>query len=1114
MVSISKIINKNNKFGFKTVKDAKNFYKTINNTKLPRGSNIDLIEKIKKDIQIKINRKKRQNIIKEQILKNENLIKLIEEEKLKNINLIKKTKFNKVLRELQFENEYKKLVEKKRIINTDKKTQAPYIINQNPLIKIDNSESVTFDGKKDMLYKADIVAEIINNKFAYKFSKDYINCIKREYYKLIKDVNFYKMIVKTMCLVQTNIPYTAYKSIDFHGDEVENEAYYFKILHSKGSEFNRNNGDTAKINLVGAEDSQSSVIVIGFKILLFLKPGKEKLSDNTIQNLKAYDSSNNIKFHEYTSASTGHNLICIYETFLHTIGKKNLKYMRKKDKNDHDKIMKELKNEGEEIEKNVKKGNLILSLELLTKKYEKDVLIVFFQNKITEENIFDKKPIEIIKGETKIIDDMNYLNEKYKNKEIFLYEQLPNNKGHVGPAFFNKVSTKFNDKKENKNLLLKKGKTENYKLRKIKLTKNRKIIDVLGYDCETKADLTNEGTENEYIDAKPGCLCISGKLNGIKVEESFYGDNIEKKFVDYLLKIRTRVNDCKTRPKHSIRNIHIYGFNNSNFDNIFFYMQIKNAIPYTEIIFASGGIKQIKFDNIRILDISLIYKNGGLRKTAESFKLEKEKGVYPYRFFKTENLYYKGKAPGLEYWNEREEYEEYIKLNGDYMDVEAYTKKYCMLDAELAYELSNKHLESAVGVINGKYYDVRKCATSANVAIKMFQQVFMDMDYLEQSIDAVVKKERDAYYGGRTEVFKKNFKQKNGSLLYYYDINSSYPSSMTKLMPYKYLRTETFEEYKVDSIDDITDYYLYKANSKYIGKNIYNIPNLLRRDEKGNIITKNNTDYGYHWGIELKEAIKNEYEIKIMEVMIYEGQAIFKEFTEYFYKKRLECKKTNLALANFCKSNLNSLYGKFAQKLFEQAILCEYSEMSDLFNSDLRIITDWRTIEDKLLISYKESGDDKQSIGNLVRFSSYIAGCSRSNLSEMMRHIGYEHIYYCDTDSIFTDKKPDDLYISDDILGKWKLEDNVTDATFLGKKFYQYETLNKKEIKKCKGIDAKKMNKQDYEDLLLGIKEKYEDKRNIFFRSYEGVKIKNVSRNVEPIYNKRIWEGNNSKPLE
>jgi hypothetical protein len=114
MVSISKIINKNNKFGFKTVKDAKNFYKTINNTKLPRGSNIDLIEKIKKDIQIKINRKKRQNIIKEQILKNENLIKLIEEEKLKNINLIKKTKFNKVLRELQFENEYKKLVEKKK----------------------------------------------------------------------------------------------------------------------------------------------------------------------------------------------------------------------------------------------------------------------------------------------------------------------------------------------------------------------------------------------------------------------------------------------------------------------------------------------------------------------------------------------------------------------------------------------------------------------------------------------------------------------------------------------------------------------------------------------------------------------------------------------------------------------------------------------------------------------------------------------------------------------------------------------------------------------------------------------------------------------------------------
>jgi hypothetical protein len=57
--------------------------------------------------------------------------------------------------------------------------------------------------------------------------------------------------------------------------------------------------------------------------------------------------------------------------------------------------------------------------------------------------------------------------------------------------------------------------------------------------------------------------------------------------------------------------------------------------------------------------------------------------------------------------------------------------------------------------------------------------------------------------------------------------------------------------------------------------------------------------------------------------------------------------------------------------------------------------------ENRLLVKYKDEKDENKHVGKLVRLASYITAESRTTLSKGMRFVGYENIYYCDTDSIF-----------------------------------------------------------------------------------------------------------------
>lgn len=806
-----------------------------------------------------------------------------------------------------------------------------------------------------------------------------------------------------------------------------------------------------------------------------------------VRALKAYSPNDNKDYHNKTLCSTTIDRDCIYETYVYLTKKIDMKFIR--GKQNKDKIKEMLSKEGEEIIDAIKKGELIKACELLTKKDNKTVYITKYNETITE-NILTETPLFKISNGILSIIDLENKKKLYGKIKVFLYNQQ-----HVAPALYTLPDNKGK---------INKAKNIEFKLKPADKAIQDKKIEIYGFDTETFKD--DDGSS--YI--------FNITLVGEKIKQSFYGINCYDDFIEYLDKnLLIKVNSKKSKENKKNEYKYIYGFNNSNFDNLLMFYELSLKNPNMEIRFTESSIKYMKYFNICFFDISLFYKEGDLRNTCKKFKLEKEKGVYPYKFPNRNNLNYIGEVPELKYWNNQNDMNEFNK-NNKMFNMKEYTEKYCLLDSELVYELGKIHIKSSTGTINNKNYDTRKKATGASIALSIYNQVFQK-DILYQSPDDIIKKEKEAYKGGRTEVFKKYGKNLN-----YYDINSSFPYSMTFIMPYKYLRTIKGERI-IKNKDDIVDINLYCAKSKYMGDNKNIIPNLLIRNDKGCILSALNSDFSYHWGCELKEAIENNFEIIINEENIYEGKPIFKDYAEYFYNERLKVKGKNDALAMFYKLLLNSLYGKFAQNKNLNTRLCENTnEVFKIINGLTTKLNTFEFIKDKILITYEESGDDKKCIGNLVRFSSYIAALSRCNLSKMMRDVGHEHIYYCDTDSIFTDKKPSSNLIDSKILGKWKLENEIEEAIFLAPKCYYYKIKNEEdEIMKAKGFNTKKnikedgnrINKIDYENLVNGKIKNIELSGVMFYKTFENIKIKdNQVRTLETVYNKRIWINNESLP--
>lgn len=935
----------------------------------------------------------------------------------------------------------------------------------------------------------------------------------------------------------------------------------YSTIHYKGKEedlqltmiVDRNTTDELLLRMIDyayttSQNYGDTSLFFGFKFYQFYAPTAEgdKVNDDVINSFRAFNSGNNRKFQNLTIASTPtDNNLCIYFTFMYCINRFDLTYKNKSKIKHYETIFEE---EPEEIKIAVRAGELVKSLQLLTIKYstiEEPCMIICcfygFSVFYDEDNniIFDKSPICFTNGKIHVFE--NCLNSKkfieyaisLENTRIILYDE----KGqHVAPTIFKKIMVKNS---KDKKILIEREIRSNYRLRVKNLEKFTGDYDnVLAFDMETFStpDYRQEGYD----------ICVYGKLKGHLIEPSFYGINCCKDFITWInVSVIAKSGNTKTHAHGKTPKVFMYAFNNSNYDNFFIFVDLLKKDPNTKINYHNGSIKSIKYFNLRIYDLRMYYTIGTLGEVAKNFGLTETKGVFPYRFAKLDTLYYRGVIPPFDenkYWNTKADYDEYIKNELDLsvenynvsFDMQKYTTKYCKIDTKLVYDMVIKHLENCYGtiVVDGKekHYNVADYATVGRISVEMFTQVFQKEDLWQIDDDILVKCEL-AYKGGRVLPIRKFFKATSRPA-FFYDIKSSYPSQMTKPMPYKFKKCIKINETK-HTVNDLKPHYLYLSKVKYTGNDPHFIPNILIRTETGNLLPLKETEYAYHWGCELIEACKNDCEVVVNEVNMFETKIIFKEFAEYFFNKRNEAKKQgNLSLAEFCKTCNNSLYGKFGTKDRDLCgIAKNLSDVEQELGGNLNLLTSIEQVGEVWLYKYRNLNCQRQNIGKLVNFASYITALGRCQLSEAIRIVGHKSIITGDTDSICTDVALPNEMIGKN-LGNWNLEKLVYEALVAGKKTYavKYVDVDKEEGFDAKNIDFEKYDVKNISEFKTAIKskgvkpslfqfndfekmvfqgEKIEKEINMFTRNLDGVYVyPETIRTIQTTYDDRKFFNN------
>lgn len=326
--------------------------------------------------------------------------------------------------------------------------------------------------------------------------------------------------------------------------------------------------------------------------------------------------------------------------------------------------------------------------------------------------------------------------------------------------------------------------------------------------------------------------------------------------------------------------------------------------------------------------------------------------------------------------------------------------------------------------------------TIAGHALRKFREDFFN-GYFWNTDDKFDEYFRRYYYkGGRVEVYK-TF----GKNLFYYDVNSLYPYVMLNKMPVgSPIRTKKYMKEKIG-------FYKIELKEEYESQ----ISILCKKTKTGNYyVNGKKGEIFYLTSCELDE-LKTTTKVKILDGYYFDRkEEIFTDYVNHYFELKKNAKDESERY--FSKLMLNSLYGKFGQKINGQNIVMD----TDNNKSD-SIVYD---VENGLLLV-----DVRRHLKfRGVYIAAWITALARMNHYLLMKQIGFEHVYYCDTDSIITDKK---MKISEKI-GGLKLEMEIKEGVFLMPKVYGIIDKNNTEIIHAKGFSSKAFTYLELKKLLLG----------------------------------------------
>ena len=302
---------------------------------------------------------------------------------------------------------------------------------------------------------------------------------------------------------------------------------------------------------------------------------------------------------------------------------------------------------------------------------------------------------------------------------------------------------------------------------------------------------------------------------------------------------------------------------------------------------------------------------------------------------------------------------------------------------------------------------------------------------------------RNACHGGRTEIFKPL-----GKNLYEYDVNSLYPYVM--------------KNFQYPAGLAIKCYYL-KEDRLGIYEVIVHAPKDLhipiiptKVDKK--LIFPLGTFKTTCTSVEIEYAKTLGYKFEIIKGYYFrEKEYYFKEFIDALYAIRQKAEKNSVDNI-LSKLIMNSSYGKFIIKLKKTNLSFELNSESKLFREV--------KIKGKLYEIYQN--DVVLNSFNHCGIGAFILAYARIHMHKLMHPIA-PHVYYTDTDSIWTDL----VLPSSNELGELKLEkpkgstkDFYENACFLLPKTYIAQNSDYKKIA-MKGFDSRKIKHLNYSDFVL-----------------------------------------------
>ena len=348
-------------------------------------------------------------------------------------------------------------------------------------------------------------------------------------------------------------------------------------------------------------------------------------------------------------------------------------------------------------------------------------------------------------------------------------------------------------------------------------------------------------------------------------------------------------------------------------------------------------------------------------------------------------------------------------------------------------------------------------STIAATAMDNFKRNYLEKPYTTPKIS-----ELPYFYeslkGGRTETFKRGFTDKKINC---YDVNSLYPFVMDKR---EYPDSNT-QHYRSKIIkDNILDYEGITHIKMAYDENL--LPYLPYRTPNKLIFPKG-TLSGWYTNFEIRKALEHNYRIlKIYNGFYYTKTCrFFGDFVKDMYKLRLKYKAEKSPLELPIKIIMNSLYGKFAQDIFNKWELVSYKE---LYYKEYLELAQNQIGNSEFFRRKKVFNASNKPNFIIPAISSYVTSYARDELYKLLDKI-QDYIIQIDTDSLFTEKT---LPTSDD-LGALKLEYSFKEFYPVKPKFYAGITKDEKTICKIKGVPALEQDINIFREILLNPQKSY-----------------------------------------